>query len=315
VTKRIARRRLCCGAAQCHPGTEGEASQPDRQPRPALLEPANVDLRLRDPGLDRASILGVLAGRGIEAQPTPYSPLGIRLEARFGGGELPEVSDGILEVQDEASTLAALLLGAQPGERVLDLCAGAGGKTLVLAANMKGRGELMATDRDPHRLAEAEKRLQRAGHERIACKALDVLSLAGGKALGGNWDRVLLDAPCSGVGTWRRAPDARWRMRAEDLAALLPVQDSLLDRAAALTAEGGRLLYVTCSLLAEENSDRVAAFLARHPDFREIPVAEAWDQAIPSLSPPELCAQPHGGLMTPARHGTDGFYMAVLQRH
>ena len=218
--------------------------------------------------------------------------------------------DGLVEVQDEASQLAALLVEARPEMAVADLCAGAGGKALALAAAMGNRGRLVALDSEAARLERARPRLARAG---VTCHALQTLSGDDGpwlSAEAAGFDRVLVDAPCSGSGAWRRNPDARWRLTPEALAELLETQATLLDRAAALVRPGGRLIYATCSLLAEENGAQIESFLARATDFALKPYGEVWRAAIGS-TPPDRAATL---TLTPARHGTDGFFVAVLER-
>ncbi|MEO0392056.1 MAG: RsmB/NOP family class I SAM-dependent RNA methyltransferase [Pseudomonadota bacterium] len=279
----------------------------------ASQTPASVDLRLRDFKQDRDDLLKALGARGLDVEPTPYSPIGLRLQGRFAAGELPELNAGELEIQDEASQLAALLVGAAPKMQVLDLCAGAGGKSLVFAASLRGQGQVLAIDKDEHRLREATKRAQRAKVPGLKTQHADALTAPDDVLRPGEWDRVLVDAPCSGSGTWRRAPDARWRMDSVQLSELIDVQAKLLDKAATLVKPGGMIAYVTCSLLAEENISQIERFLTDHdqfetPDFETIWTAVFEEQAAPSVTP-----QAHGWLFSPAQHGTDGFYMAMLR--
>ncbi|MEM6901956.1 MAG: RsmB/NOP family class I SAM-dependent RNA methyltransferase, partial [Pseudomonadota bacterium] len=217
----------------------------------ALLSPAAVDLRLRSPKDNRDDVLKALGARGVDVDATPISPLGLRISGRFAAGDVPELNDGQLEIQDEASQLCALLVAAEPKMQVLDLCAGAGGKTLAMAGQMAGQGRLLAIDADEHKLGEAAKRVKRAKWPHIDLLHADALTVPD-DALEGDWDRVLVDAPCSGSGTWRRAPDARWRMDGDDLSRLVELQGKLLVRAARLVRPGGLLCYVTCSLLSVE---------------------------------------------------------------
>ncbi len=279
----------------------------------ALLEQPAVDLRMRDLGRNRDDMLKNLGARGLDVLPTPYSPLGLRLQGRFAAGDVPELNDGQLEIQDEASQLAALLVGVEQGMQVLDLCAGAGGKSLVMAANLRGQGQVLAVDRDEYRLQEAGKRARRAKLPWIKTLCADAIN-APDEALAGRWDRILVDAPCTGTGTWRRSPDARWRMNALALAELTEVQAALLDRAAGLVRPGGQIAYVTCSLLAEENTDQIVQFLSRHEGFEVLSFETVWQDALEEYTPPSVLLQPHGWLMTPAQHGTDGFFMTVLRR-
>jgi len=218
-------------------------------------------------------------------------------------------------VQDEGSQLAALLSGARPGEQVIDLCAGAGGKTLALAAMMQGKGRLIATDHDKRQLAPIYERLSRAGVHNA-----DIRTPKGdGDPLGdirASADLVLIDAPCTGTGTWRRNPDAKWRMRPGALEVRLKDQAAVLERAAALVKPGGRIAYITCSVLPAENNAQVLAFVARHPEFAVVPprqtVAVLGDKAEAFTAATLVSAE--GLLMTPRRTGTDGFFVATLTR-
>jgi 16S rRNA (cytosine967-C5)-methyltransferase len=220
----------------------------------------------------------------------------------------------MVEVQDEGSQLSALLAGAKPGQQVVDLCAGAGGKTLALAAVMENRGQLYATDSDKRRLSPIHERLERAGVHNVQVRTPrareNLLADLENRA-----DLVLIDAPCTGIGTWRRNPDAKWRVRPGALELRLEEQIDALDRAAVLVKPGGRIAYVTCSVLAEENGDQVRAFLARQPDFALVPVdvANALGERAYLFRRAALTSE-EGLLMTPRRTDTDGFYVALLVR-
>jgi len=214
-------------------------------------------------------------------------------------------------VQDEGSQLCALLVGAKPGEQVLDLCAGAGGKTLALAACMNNRGQIHATDSDKSRLAPIYERLKRAGVRNVQVRAPEPGGLAD---LAGQMDRVLVDAPCTGTGVWRRRPDAKWRVTPDALSKRVGVQDAVLADAARFVKSGGALVYATCSLLPSENDERVAAFLAAHPDFRVLAMEEVWRAALPDVVPPAQSLGATSLLLTPLRSGTDGFFLAMLAR-
>lgn len=275
----------------------------------ALLVRAPVDLRVNRLKATRETALARLAEAGVMATPTPLSPLGLRLadRARIEGLEI--FRDGWIEPQDEGSQLAVLLTGARPDETVVDLCAGAGGKTLALAAEMGGRGRLIACDVDGGRLKRMAPRVERAG-ARVEVRRLSPGGEAAALAdLAGRCDRVLIDAPCSGTGTWRRQPELRWRLSPESLAADCAIQARLLDLAAGLVRPGGRLVYVTCSLLPAENEDRIAAFLAGHPGWTVEPAA--------GLCPDLLGrAVPGAGdvlRLSPRSDGTDGFFVARLR--
>lgn len=262
----------------------------------ALLDRAPLDIRVNALKADRAAL--ALPGRG-EPLPTPQ---GLRLPFGTPVEQWAEYRDGLLEVQDCGSQLACEAVGAQPGETVIDLCAGAGGKTLALAAAMRGQGALIAADTDRGRLSRLAPRAERAG----ALVAETILLNPGREAEAlaawhGKADAVLVDAACSGSGTWRRNPEARWRLDEAGLARLVALQRHVLELAAELVRPGGRLVYVTCSLLDEEGADQVDAFLAAHP---------GWHAEPPDL--PLGSARGQGFRLTPFRDGTDGFFIARL---
>ncbi|HXC27704.1 MAG TPA: RsmB/NOP family class I SAM-dependent RNA methyltransferase [Stellaceae bacterium] len=271
---------------------------------------APVDLRVNLIKTDRAGAIGSLAAEGIRAEPTPWSPTGLRLAERVPLSGLAAFKDGLIEVQDEGSQLAALLLGAKPGMRVVDFCAGAGGKTLALAAAMKNRGKIVACDTAGWRLDRSGQRLRRAGASNVERHALASERDPWVKRHAKSFDRVLVDAPCLGVGSWRRNPDAKWRATPRDLAELEVRQHDILASAARLVKPGGRLAYVTCSLLHEENEAQAERFLAETADFTLVPVAQAWAEAIGTPCP----ADGDFLRLTPAQHGTDGFFVAVFER-
>lgn len=285
----------------------------------AMETPAPLDLRANLLRTSRDAARLALAGEGIEATPTPYSPWGLRVAERKPVAGTAAFREGLIEVQDEGSQLIALLTDAQPGMRVADYCAGAAGKTLALAATMGNRGHIVACDVSAPRLEGAGKRLRRAGvdnAERHLLQAGDKWR----KRRGRSFDRVLVDAPCTGSGTWRRNPDARIRTNATDLVELAAKQSAILEDASELVRPGGRLVYATCSLLPEEDEMQIERFLGRHPDFVVKPVTGLWGQLCPGVSPPgarEMGTAPGEGpfmALSPARHGTDGFFAAVLER-
>lgn len=276
----------------------------------ALREPAPLDLRVNPLKADRETVLRLLADMGVEAEPTRWSPLGIRVRGRPPVSTSEPFRNGLIEIQDEGSQLVALLAGARPGQQVVDFCAGAGGKTLAMAAAMDNRGRVIACDVLAGRLKRAAERFRRAGLHNIETRALSTERDPWVKRHKGRFDRVLVDAPCSGTGTWRRNPDSRWRPLGPGLRELVPTQHAILDSASRLVKPGGRLVYATCSLLAEENEKQVSAFLDAHPDFALVPMPEVWREAIGTEPPgtgPWLS-------LTPARHGTDGFFGAVMER-
>jgi len=282
----------------------------------ALSSRAPVHLRVNTLKGDRATAAGALAH--LHATPTPWSPIGLRIalsaEAKSPPIQAePAFIDGLVEVQDEGSQLAAMLSAVRPDETVIDLCAGGGGKTLALAALMQNRGRLIVTDADIRRLAPVHARLVRAGAGNVEVRAprgaAPLLDDVVGQA-----DLVLIDAPCTGIGAWRRNPDAKWRVRPGALEQRIKDQDEVLARAAPLVRPGGRIAYITCSLLAEENGDRISAFRAAHTGFEVLPVAEVV-RALPMRAAEfEAAVLPsaEGLLMTPRRTGTDGFFVAIM---
>lgn len=282
----------------------------------ALAQRAPIDLRANTLKADCAKVLAALQRFG--AEPGPLAPTAIRIAAP--GPEQKHVSVeaepshgmGWFEVQDAASQIAAALTCVKSGERVADICAGAGGKTLALAALMENKGVIIAHDRDRHRLRPIFERIGRSGATNI-----EVLAAEDGARLsdGGGFDCVVVDAPCTGTGTWRRKPDAKWRLNEKTLAIRVKEQRDVLSRAAALVKKGGRLAYFTCSVLPEENVDQVMWFLSRNTDFRIIPTAKAWAAStLAGDAPPSADGNTDTLLLTPRRHQTDGFFVALLQR-
>ena len=267
----------------------------------AMAGPAPLDLRVNILRGPREGAIAALRAEDIEATPTPLSPWGLRCAPRTAVTTGRAFQSGFIEIQDEGSQLIALAVGAEPGMRVCDLCAGAGGKTLAMAMIMDNRGSIVACDVSASRLEGATRRLRRAGVHNVE-RHLLVAGDKWAKRRAGTFDRVLVDAPCTGTGTWRRNPDARANLAERDLYELVVRQADILETAARLTRPGGRLVFATCSLLAEENEDQVAAFRARHPEFTVLPVRDLDLPGDETLS------------LTPARHGTDGFFAAVLQK-
>jgi 16S rRNA (cytosine967-C5)-methyltransferase len=281
----------------------------------ALASRAPVDLRANGLKADRDKVTRALSRFSPVA--TRYSPIGIRLPAPEGAGRQPNVEaepghgKGWYEVQDEGSQIAALMAGAAPRKQVLDLCAGAGGKALAFAATMRNTGQVYAYDDDPHRLRPIFERLKRAGARNVqTLPAGDAAALEG---LGPRFDVVFIDAPCTGTGAWRRRPDAKWRLKPASLAQRIEEQRALLELAAPLVKPGGQLVYVTCSVLPEENDDQLARFAASHLEFAAAPWRESWAAGLGGEPPSSACGQA-ALLLTPARHGTDGFFVAVLNR-
>jgi len=282
----------------------------------ALAQRAPVDLRVNSLKADREKVLKALAR--FSALATPRSPVGVRVPVPEGPQRAPNVEaetahgKGWFEVQDEGSQIAALLAGAKPRAQVLDLCAGAGGKTLALAAQMQNTGQIYAWDTDRQQLRPIFERVKRAGVRNVqVMTAGDRDALA---ALGARFDTVLVDAPCTGSGTWRRRPDSKWRLKPQNIPERIAEQREALDLAAPLVKPGGALVYVTCSILPEENGDQVEHFLAAHADFRVEPFAAAWTAAIGGEAPGSADARTDTLQLTPASHGTDGFFIARLVR-
>jgi 16S rRNA (cytosine967-C5)-methyltransferase len=284
----------------------------------ALASRAPLDLRVNALAAVREDVLPKLAH--LAAEPTRWSPVGLRI--RLGADAKspaihaePLFLKGQIEIQDEGSQLAALFAGAKPGEQVIDLCAGAGGKTLALAAIMENRGQIYATDSDKRRLVAIHDRLERAHARNVQVRTPksvgDVLADLAGRA-----DLVVIDAPCTGTGTWRRSPDAKWRIRPGALAERVKQQEAVLERAVALVKPGGRIAYITCSVLKEENDDQARGFAGRHPDFsveKPVNVINSLGERAYLFARAVLISD-EGILMTPRRTDTDGFFVSVLRR-
>nr|WP_231891599.1 RsmB/NOP family class I SAM-dependent RNA methyltransferase [Achromobacter ruhlandii] len=277
----------------------------------ALNRQASLDLRVNPLKVERDAMLAELqqsAGR-YEPVAMPYSPWGIRMEGRPAINRWPQFENGSIEVQDEGSQLLALLVAPRRGEMVIDFCAGAGGKTLLLGALMRSTGRLYAFDVSAARLARAKPRFARSGLSNVVPVAIESENDARVKRLAGKAQRVLVDAPCSGIGTLRRNPDLKWRQHPEALAELGQLQERILNSAARCVAPGGRLVYATCSLLAEENEVQAERFLASHPDFERIDAAEILAARCENLKLEGPYVQ-----LRPDVHGTDGFFAAVFER-
>lgn len=274
----------------------------------ALASRAPLDLRVNTLKADRDKAAAMLAD--LEPAPTPWSPWGLRI-ALAADAKAPPIHaepaflKGLVEVQDEGSQLAALFSGARPGEQVLDLCAGAGGKTLALAAMMENKGQLFATDDDKRRLAPIHDRLSRSGARNVQVRTPKSVHTEIDD-LKGRMDLVLIDAPCTGTGAWRRNPDAKWRMRPGALEQRVKEQADILDRAVGFLKPGGRIIYITCSVLDAENGAQVRGFLARHLGF----TSEAPGEGVVAGAR----RSPEGLLLTPRTTGTDGFFVSALKR-
>lgn len=286
----------------------------------ALRDEAPFDLRVnpRDPGKGtrhrREQAVVELAAAGITVEPTTLSPIGLRASARRPIDQLKAYRDGRIEVQDEGSQLAALMLDARPGMQVADFCAGGGGKALVAAAMMRGKGRVLAMDVSEARLTQTAERAKRADLHNIERMVLASETDPALVPMAKEFDRVLVDAPCSGSGTWRRNPGGRWRLTADDLTRYADLQDRILSAASRLVRPGGRLVYVTCALSRRENEDRVEAFMTHEPDFQPLPVYTVWQETLEPLGTPACPSDGNYLRLDPHHHGTDSFFVAVLER-
>ncbi|NYT79400.1 RsmB/NOP family class I SAM-dependent RNA methyltransferase [Alcaligenaceae bacterium] len=278
----------------------------------ALNQSAPLDIRINPMRTDRDTVLKELrdgpAARN-DPEPTPYSPWGIRLQGRPPLNRWPMFEKGLIEVQDEGSQILTALMAPKRGEMVIDFCAGAGGKTLLLGALMRSTGRLYAFDVSAARLARAKPRFARSGLSNIVPVVINAENDQRVKRLRGKAHRVLVDAPCSGLGTLRRNPDLKWRQHPGSLDALKQTQANILRQAARLVAPGGRLVYGTCSILPEENEDQVALFLAENPEFTQIDAGKIVAERCKNLTDQGLNLK-----MRPDVHGTDGFFAAVFER-
>lgn len=274
----------------------------------AMQEPASLDIRINPLKTNRDDVLQELSAADIKAKATPFSPLGIRVEGRPSLSQMALFKDGRIEVQDEGSQILSLMLDAKSGMSVVDFCAGAGGKTLAIAAAMNNKGRVVACDVAGNRLEKAKLRFRRAGLHNIETHELKNENDQWVKHNAGKYDRVLIDAPCSGTGTWRRNPDARWKQLGPSLDDLLAMQGRILNSASRLVKTGGRLVYATCSMLREENQKQVSAFLENNPSFKLVPLDIAMPAQLKKLAKGEML------VLTPAQHKTDGFFAAVLEK-
>jgi 16S rRNA (cytosine967-C5)-methyltransferase len=299
----------------------------------ALGETAPLDIRVNTLMANRDHVIPALTSVGFPAEPTPFSPWGIRIardEDLVGANirTLPMFRSGLIDVQDEGSQLVALLSGAAPGMQVMELCAGGGGKTLALAAMMGPTGQIYACDVDPRRLAAGQERVKRAGVHNMQPKLIHHWDSKAGadpdlEEHVGKMDLVFLDVPCTGSGAWRRQPDAKWQLTPERLAEFVALQASILERGARLVKAGGRIAYVTCSVFAEENGAQIAAFLALQQaiglTWKPVEIARLWREKMAMPAPAGIgigapLAQPNTLQLTPVTTHTDGFFFALLER-
>ncbi len=278
----------------------------------AMQTPASLDIRVNTIKAQRDSVRAGMQKHGIDTTPTPLSPVGLRAPARVHLADTKLLQQGVIEIQDEGSQLIALLCAAKPGMQVLDACAGGGGKTLAIAAQMAGKGRVVAMDNNSARLARGKPRYVRAGIHNVETRSLeDEAQVKWLKRQKGAFDVVLVDAPCTSSGTWRRNPDLRWRRHGPTQADIEALQAQIIDRFAKCVKAGGKLVYATCSLFKSEDEDQIARFLKDHPDFEAVPIADAWREA----GLPQPCPL-NGDVMrlSPRQSGTDGFFAAVLRR-
>jgi 16S rRNA (cytosine967-C5)-methyltransferase len=274
----------------------------------ALNEQAPIDLRANLLKCrDRGDLILALDKDGYYGQPTPVSPIGVRLKKRIAAFNTQAFKDGMFEMQDAGSQAVALLVDAKPGQKVIDFCAGAGGKTLAIAAQMQNKGRLLAWDVSESRMSQIGKRLARAGVSNVQTHVLRDEADPFLKRHVGSADWVLVDAPCSGSGTWRRNPDLKWRLTLEDLLELKEMQQRILKQAARLVKPGGRLVYVTCSIFADENFWVVKQFLGGNLTFRVEAPDKLWNNHLVAGDGVGVSMQ-----LTPHKDGTDGFFAAVL---
>ncbi len=278
----------------------------------SMFEQASLDLRVNTIKGEPKAVLEKMIAESVHQEKAieamPFSPIGIRLPNRIGINRHVLFTEGKIEVQDEGSQLLSYLVAPKRGQMVADLCAGAGGKTLALGALMRNTGRLYAFDVSEKRLNNLGKRLKRSGLSNLNAQVINNENDLKLKRLNGKFDRVLVDAPCSGLGTLRRNPDLKWRQTAQDVAELNVKQTNILARAAKLTKAGGRVVYATCSLLTEENEAIAEAFLAAHPEFSLVPANEVLAQQNIALDTGKYLN------LLPHKHGTDGFFAAVFEK-
>ena len=279
----------------------------------ALMMPAPTDIRVNPLKLsDQRQLRDRLAGQGIKGHPTSLSPFGLRLQKRTRLDDLQDWKKGLFDIQDEGSQLASLLCDARPGMQVVDMCAGAGGKSLLMAAMMQNKGRILALDTSAERLKRGGERLRRAGVHNVERKV--VAENWSSQPWRGKFDRVVVDAPCSGCGTWRRRVDARWQLNPERLAHYHEVQAILLEKARALAAPGGRIIYITCSLLASEGVEQIENFLQTASEFEPADIEGIWHDTVVAVGGGACPTHQPGMLqLLPGRDGTDGFFIAILQ--
>lgn len=275
----------------------------------AMQEPAALDIRVNTLLTTKEQAKESLTTDKVEYEDSQYSPFGLRIKGKPYLAKTKAFHKGWVEIQDEGSQLISLLCDAKPGMRVMDYCAGGGGKTLALAAMMENKGSIVAADIDKRRLEKGKKRYRKAGVHNVEMKPLEDEQVKKWfKRQKETFDVVLVDAPCSSSGTWRRNPDIRWHFYGPSLDEILTLQTQILEKVAKCVKPGGKLVYATCSLFTQENEEQVERFLSSHPDYSLIPLSKAWP--LDTMPP---CGEDMMRL-SPGQHNTDGFFTAVLQR-
>lgn len=284
----------------------------------ALCHRAPLDIRVNRLKGWRKKAQESLAKEGFDSAIAPMSPTGLRLQENKALQSSRAFVEGLIEIQDEAAQLASHLVDAKPGQQILDLCAGGGGKSLAVAGHMDNKGQIFATDINKRRLASFKERAKRADMHNLQTQELEGQGKERKKWLArreGHMDRVIVDVPCSGTGVWRRSPDLRWRLTPESLAEFVVTQKGLLGEGAACVKQYGRLIYMTCSLLVEENEAVVDEFLAANANFKALDWRTVWKDVMSDVSQPNSASLNDNYLqLTPARHGCDGFFVAILER-
>ncbi len=268
----------------------------------ALNEPATTDIRAH--GVSKEELARRLKGEGISVREGVYAPKCLKIDERLVLNNCMAWQDGVMEVQDEASQVAAILADVNAKQKIMDYCCGAGGKALAMSDVMQNEGKILAHDVDAKRLEAIKPRM-----ERLKVKNIELVDFVADSDK--DFDRFVLDAPCSGSGTWRRAPDSKFRLTKEKLFGLTKIQEELLDVAAAKTKIGGRIVYITCSVLEEENEAQIAKFLERHSEFETIDLQMLWEDKITAPYP---CKSAKWLKMSPIATGTDGFFVCVMKR-
>ena len=281
----------------------------------ALSEEASLDLRVNSlTKTTRGQAQILLEKFGIKAEKTKYSPVGLRIHSRRRIDRLKPFRDGLLEIQDEGSQIISMLVDAKPGMQIADFCSGAGGKTLAMGSFMANKGRILALDTSLTRLDKAAPRIKRAGLHNVERRLMGDEADPKLKRLAKKFDRVLVDAPCSGVGTWRRNPDMRRRLNEASLEAMVQLQQKILVAAARLVRPGGRLIYATCSLIPDENERQIESLLHKRNDYSMLSVKEIWSKLDPKIKKWDGIVNGKMMRLTPYQHRTDGFFISILER-